>query len=121
MFRHRHRRPPPFAKFINWTDYRWEPNAWRSAATQPWIRHAPRRRRYTFLQIFLAGLAVVAGLKLMSALQNSASALQNSASALQNSAFSLRNSRNESWVERGALAVLVLMVASYLSKRRERL
>src|SRR5215204_5490700 len=107
MFRHRHRRPPPFAKFINWTDYRWEPNAWRSAATQPWIRHAPRRRRYTFLQIFLAGLAVVAGLKLMSALQNSASAL--------------RNSRNQSWVERGALAVLVLMVASYLSKRRERL
>src|SRR5215204_6219502 len=128
MFRHRHRRPPPFAKFINWTDYRWEPNAWRSAATQPWIRHAPRRRRYTFLQIFLAGLAVVAGLKLMSALQNSASALQNSASALQNSAsalqnsaFSLRNSRNQSWVERGALAVLVLMVASYLAKRRERL
>src|SRR5215208_1648435 len=135
MFRHRHRQPPPFAKFINWTDYRWEPNAWRSAATQPWIRHAPRRRRYTFLQIFLAGLAVVAGLKLMSALQNSASALQNSASALQNSAsalqnsasalqnsaFSLRNSRNQSWVERGALAVLVLMVASYLAKRRERL
>jgi hypothetical protein len=114
MFRHRHRRPPPFAKFINWTDYRWEPNAWRNAATQPWIRHAPRRRRYTFLQIFLAGLAVVAGLKLMSALQNSAS-------ALQNSAFSLRNSRNQSWVERGALAVLVLMVASYLAKRRERL
>jgi len=107
MFRHRHRRPPPFADFINWTDYRWEPNAWRSAATEPWTRHAPPRRGYTFLQVFLAGLAVVIGLKLMS--------------ALQNSAFSLRNRRNQSWLERGVLAVLLLMVASYVSKRRRRL
>jgi hypothetical protein len=47
-------------------------------------------------------LAVVAGLKLMSALKNSA----------------LRNRRNRSWLERGVLAVLLLVVASYVSKRR---
>src|SRR4029079_9241502 len=102
MFRQRHRRRAPFADFINWTDYRWEPNTWRGAATNPWTPHAPRRRRYTFLQVFLAGLAVVAGLKLMAALQNSA----------------LRNSRNRSWFERVCLAVLRLMVASYVSKQR---
>jgi len=49
-----------------------------------------------------AGLAVVAGLKLMSALKNSA----------------LRNRRSRSWLERGVLAVLLLLVASYVSKRR---
>ena len=95
MFRQRHR-SPPFADFINWTDYRWEPNAWRSATT-PWNRHAPRPRGYTFLQVFLAGLAVLAGLKLMAA---------------------MRNSRNRSWLERSALAVLLLLVASYVSKQR---
>jgi hypothetical protein len=51
--------------------------------------------------VFLAGLAVVGGLKLMSALKNSA----------------LR-SGNRSWLERGVLAVLLLLVASYVSKRR---
>src|SRR5262245_43223495 len=97
MFRQRHGRTPPFADFINWTDYRWEPNTWRGAATTPWARHAPRRRHYTFLQVFLAGLAVVVGLKLMA---------------------TLRIRRNRSWLERGALAVLVLLVASYVSKQR---
>jgi hypothetical protein len=97
MFRHRHRRPAPFADFINWTDYRWEPNAWRRTATTPWTGHTSPRVGYTVLQVFLAGLAVVAGLKLMSA---------------------LRNSRNRSWLERGFLAVLFLLVASYVAKRR---
>jgi hypothetical protein len=104
MFRQRQpAAPKPWAKagrpadFINWTDYRWEPNAWRGAATMPWARHAPRRRNYTFLQVFLAGLAVVAGVKLMT---------------------TLRNSRNRSWLERSALAVLLLVVASYVSKQR---
>src|SRR5262245_44923185 len=98
MFRHRHRRPPPFSDFINWTDYRWEPSPWPSAATRPrpWGQHSPQRPGYSVLQVFLAGLAVVVGLKLMS---------------------SLRNSRNRSWLERGALAVLLLIVASYVSKR----
>jgi hypothetical protein len=97
MFRRGQRRTPPFADFINWTDYHWEPNAWRGATTGPraWTSHAPPGRRYSFLQVFLAGLAVIAGLKLMSALR-----------------------RNRSWLERGVLAVLLLLVASYVSKRR---
>jgi hypothetical protein len=95
MFRHRSR---PFADFINWTDYHWEPNTWQGATgPRPWTPHATPRRRYSFLQVFLAGLAVVAGLKLMS---------------------SLRNNRNRSWAERAVLAILLLTVASYVSKRR---
>ena len=110
MFRQRHRRSTPFADFINWTDYHWEPNAWQGATgPRAWTPHAQPGRRYSFLQVFLAGLAVVAGLKLMSALKNSAWALKNSA---------LRNRRNRSWLERGVLAVLLLLVASYVSKRR---
>jgi len=106
MFRQRHRRSPSFADFINWTDYRWEPNPWQGATgPRAWTPHAPPGRRYSFLQVFLAGLAVVAGLKLMSALKNSA----------------LRNRRSRSWLERGFLAVLLLLVASYVSKRRRRL
>jgi hypothetical protein len=46
--------------------------------------------------VFLAGVAVVVGLKLMS---------------------SLRSRVNRSWLEKGVLAVLLLMVASYVSKR----
>ena len=104
MFRQRQpAAPKPWAKagrpadFINWTDYRWQPNTWRGAATMPWARQATRRRNYTFLQVFLAGLAVVAGLKLLT---------------------TLRNSRNRSWLERRVLAVLLLLVASYVSKQR---
>jgi hypothetical protein len=103
MFRQSHRRPAPFADFINWTDYHWEPNAWQGATgPRAWTPHASPGRRYSFLQVFLAGLAVVAGLKLMSALKNSA----------------LRNRRNRTWLERGVLAVLLLLVASYVSKQR---
>ena len=97
MFRHRpHTRP--FGDFINCTDYHWEPNAWQGATgPRPWTPHASPRRRYSFLQVFLAGLAVVVGLKLMS---------------------SLRNTRNRSWVERGGLAILLLIVASYVSEAK---
>ena len=81
MFRHAHWRPrPSFANLIKRTDYPGEPRS--------------------FLQVFLAGVAVVLGLKLMS---------------------SLRNSVNRSWLERGVLAVLLLMVASYVAKRSRRL
>jgi hypothetical protein len=99
MFRHGCRRSPPFSDFINWTDYRWESSPWQGAAAgpRPWRRLAPHRRGYTFLQVFLAGLAVVVGLKLMSA---------------------LRNSGNRSWLERGVLAILLLTIVSYVSKRR---
>jgi hypothetical protein len=100
MFRHRQRRPSPFADFINWTDYHWEPSTWQAATPpRPWTGHTASPRRYSFLQVFLAGLAVVAGLKLAS---------------------SLRNRGNRSWMERGALAILLLLVASYVSKQRRR-
>jgi hypothetical protein len=93
--------PRPFVDFINWTDYHWESNTWRSAATMPWAQGARQPRRYTFLQVFLTGLAVVVALKLMAALNGA-----------------LKNSRSRSWVERSALAVLLLLVASYVSKQR---
>jgi hypothetical protein len=103
MFRHKPRRAQPFSDFINWTDYHWEPGPFRGATAGPraWTPHAPPHRRYSFLQVFLAGLAVVLGLKLMLALKNSA----------------LRNRGNRSALERGALALVLLLVASYLSKR----
>ena len=99
MSRHGPRRTSPFSDFINWTDYRWEPNPWRGAAAEPrsWTPHAPYRRRYSLLQVFLTGLAVVVGLKLMS---------------------SLRNNGNRSWLERSMLALLLLMVASWVPKVR---
>jgi hypothetical protein len=98
MFRHRHRRAAPFSDFIDWTDYRWDPTPWQGVVNGPrWAGHAQHRRGYTFLQVFLAGLAVVVGLKLMS---------------------SLRNRRNRSWLDRAVLAILLLMVTSYVSRRR---
>jgi hypothetical protein len=98
MFRHRHPQRAPFADFINWTDYRWEPNAWRGAAgPRSSAPGAPPRRGYSLLQVFLAGLVVIAGLKIAS---------------------TLRNGGNRSWLRRGVLAVLLLMVASYVEKRR---
>jgi hypothetical protein len=105
MFRDRQRRPSPFADFINWTDYHWEPSTWQGpTGPRPRTGHAASRRRYSFLQVFLAGLAVVAGLKLMSALKNSA----------------LGNRGNRSWMERSVLALLLLLVASYVSKQKRR-
>ena len=100
MFRHR-QRPPAFSDFINWTDYRWEPGASTSAPAQPrvWGSQAPYRGGFSVVQVFLAGLAVVVGLKLMS---------------------ELRNRGNRSLLEKGVLAVMLLVVASYLSKRRQR-
>jgi hypothetical protein len=101
MFRHSQRRRP-FQDFINWTDYRWESNPWQrgpQATSRPWGNTQARPRGYHFLQVFLAGLAVVVGFQLMS---------------------SLRRSANRSWLERGVLAVLLLVVANYVSKRRQR-
>jgi hypothetical protein len=46
--------------------------------------------------VFLAGLAVLAGVKLMS---------------------SLRNRGNRPWIERVVLGVLLLMVANFIAKR----
>jgi hypothetical protein len=102
MFRDRHRRAQPFSDFINWTDYHWEPTPWHGSAAgpRPWTPHAPHRRGFSLLQIFLAGLAVVLGLKLMS---------------------TLRNRGNRSLLERSALALVLLLVASYTSKRGRRL
>ena len=101
MFGHRHRRRAPFADFINWTDYRWEadPRQGATVGPHPWGRPHHPRHGYSFLQILVAGLAVVVGVKLMS---------------------SLRNRGNRSWPERAVLAVLLLMVASFVSKRRQR-
>jgi hypothetical protein len=96
MFSHRHRRPP-FQDFINWTDYRWDPSPFRhQVGPRPFGHHPRPRRGLGLLQVFLAGLAVVAGVKLMS---------------------SLRNGGNRSLIEKGILAVLLLMVVSYVSKR----
>jgi len=101
MFRHRNRPPA----FINWTDYHWEPSTWQGATgPRPWTGPAASPRRFGFLQVFLAGLAVIAGLKLMAALKNSA----------------LRNRGNRSLLERGVLALLLLLVVSYVSKQRRR-
>jgi len=98
MFRHRQRRPAPFSDFIDWTDYRWDPTPWQGVVNgPPWAGHPRHQRGYTFFQVFFAGLAVVVGVKLMS---------------------SLRNRRNRSWLERAVLAILLLMVTSYMSRRR---
>jgi hypothetical protein len=101
MLRHRNRP----AAFINWTDYHWEPGTWQGATgSRPWTGHTATLPRYTFLQVFLAGLAVVAGVKLMTALKSSAS----------------RNLGKRSWMERSVLTLLLLLVASYVSKQRRR-
>jgi hypothetical protein len=100
MFRHRHR-PPAFSEFLNWTDYRWEPSATSAPGTpRPRGWQAPYRRGFSLLQVFLAGLAVIVGLKLMT---------------------QLRNRGNRSLIEKRILAVLLVVVASYISKRRQRL
>ena len=103
MFRYGHRRAAPFSEFINWTDYRWDASSRHGVASgpQPWARPSRGYRGYSFLQIFLAGLAVVVGLRLVTALKNAS-----------------RNRRYWSWPERAVLAVLLLMVASYVSRQR---
>jgi hypothetical protein len=100
MFRHRTRRPPSsFSDFINWNDYRWEANPWqRAASPRPW-GHTRHRPRYNFLQILLAGVAVVVGVKLMS---------------------SMRNGGNRSWPEKAVIAVLILLVASVIQRHTRR-
>jgi len=95
MYRHRYRRGP-FTDFINWTDYRWDP------APRP---HAPirgpwgRQRRYGLLQILVAGLAVVLGVRV----------------------FSAYRSYRGSWLGKAVLGALVLAaVAAISSARRSR-
>jgi len=95
MYRHRYRRNS-FNDFINWTDYRWD------AAPR---LHAPLReswgrpRRYGLLQILVAGLAVVLGVRVFSA---------------------YRNYRG-SWLGKAVLGALVLAaIAAISSARRSR-
>jgi hypothetical protein len=106
MSRHKPPRVQSFSDCINWTDYHWEPNPWRSATAgpRPWTPQAPHARGYSLLQVFLAGFVVLLGLKLMSALKNRA----------------LRNRVNRSVLERGAMALMLLLVASYVSRQRRR-
>ena len=94
MFRHRHR-TRPFNDFINWTDYRW------NAAPRP---YAPirgrwgRPRQHGMLQILLAGLAVLIGIRL----------------------FSAYRSYRGSWLGKAVLGVLVLAAVAAISSRRPR-
>jgi hypothetical protein len=94
MFRQRYRRPP-FADFINWTDYRWDP-----APRAGGPIHAPwdRPRQFGLGQLILAGLAVLLGVKVFSA---------------------YRNYRG-SWLGKAVLGALVLMLFAALSSRRSR-
>jgi hypothetical protein len=99
MFRHRARRPAPFSDFINWNDYRWESHPWQGAApSRPW-GHARPRPRYSFFQVLLAGLAVVIAVRLMS---------------------SLKSGGNRSWLEKGVIAVVIVLVASVIQRYTRR-
>ena len=101
MFRHR-QRTAPLSESINWTDYRWDSSAPTHAPGQPRVSGSPAspRQEFNVLQLFLAGLAVIVGLTLMSG---------------------LRHRRNRSRWQRGVLAAVLVMVASYVAKRRTRL
>ena len=96
MFRNRQRRGS-FADFINWTDYRWDaaPHA-RGPIRGPWDR--PRPRGHGIAQLLLAGLAVLLGVKLLSAFRN----------------------HRGSWLGKAFLAALVLAAAAAFSSRRSR-
>ena len=94
MFRHRHRRAP-FADFIDWTDYRWDPAPRpRGPIHGPW----GRPRQFGVGQLLLAGLAVLIGVKV----------------------FSAYRSYRGSWLGKALLGALVLMVFAALSSRRSR-
>ena len=95
MFRAPYRRRTPFADFNNWTESRWDPAPHtRGPVRGPW----GRPRRPSFLQMFVAGIAVLLGVQLLS---------------------SFRNHRG-SWLAKAFLGALVLGVAAAFSSRRAR-
>jgi hypothetical protein len=94
MFRQRYRRPP-FSGFINWTDYRWDA-APRPRAPMHGAWNQPRQ--FGFLQLFLAGLAVLFGVRMLSGFGN----------------------RRGSWLGRALVAALLIGVVSAFSNRRSR-
>jgi hypothetical protein len=95
MFRHRYRRSP-FSDFINWTDYRWDAAPRPQAPIQgPWNRP---HRQHGFLQLLLAGLAVMLGIRLLSAFR----------------------SHRGSWLGRAFFALLLIGAAAAFSSRRSR-
>jgi hypothetical protein len=94
MFRHKQRRSP-FAPYINWTDYRWDPAPRpRGPMRGPW----GRPRRHGLAQIILAGLAVLLGVKV----------------------FSAYRGHRGSWLGKAVLGALVLMLIAAFSSRNSR-
>jgi hypothetical protein len=94
MFRHRYRRRP-FAPYINWTDYRWDPAPRPVGPVRgPW----GRPRRHGLAPVILAGLAVLLGLKVFSAYRN----------------------HRGSWLGKAALGAIVLMLIAAFSSQRSR-
>ena len=94
MFRHRQRRPP-FADFINWTDYHWDP-APRPRGPIRGLSDLPRQ--HGIGQLLLAGLVVLLGVKVFSAYRN----------------------HRGSWLGKAVLGALVLVIFAALSSRRSR-
>jgi len=94
MFRHRQRRSP-FADFINWTDYNWDP-APRPRGPIRGPRDQPRQ--HGIGQLLLAGLVVLLGVKVFSAYRN----------------------HRGSWLGKAVLGALVLVIFAALSSRRSR-
>ena len=94
MFRHRYRRAP-FADFINWTDYRWDP-----APRAPGPIHSPwgGPHRFGMGQLLLAGLAVAIAVKV----------------------FTAYRSYRGSWLGKALLGTFVFIVFAALSSRRSR-
>jgi hypothetical protein len=97
MFRDPYRRRSPFADFINWTDYKWDPAPHaRGPVRGPW--NPQGNRNHSFLQLLVAGLAVFLGVRLLSAFRG----------------------HRGSWLGKAVLAALVLGVAAAVSSRRSR-
>jgi hypothetical protein len=95
MFRHRYRRGP-FAPYINWTDYRWDPAPRPGGSVRgPW----GQPRRHSLAQVILAGLAVLLGIKVFSGYRN----------------------HRGSWLGKAVLGAVVLMlIAAFASQRSRR-
>jgi len=96
MFRYRHR-PASVGGFLN-RPANGSPGTWRGLSRR--APHTGPGRRYSLLQVLLAGLAVVAALKLMPL---------------------VRSGGNRSRLERAVLAALLLAAVSYISRQKHRL